>query len=206
MKKFFAVTIFILFGAMAFAQNANIKRIGPTTFSVGAYARPFMFEKVLGSTLHWDWAACIVMVLNYNGLNVSQEQVMSLVDMTVMGTPQDLIFNVNKTTPHAWGPPSKIYTSTATLDADVLFDELSAGRPLIMAAGSVGTEGRAFVVTAMSYTIKFDANGQQTGITPATVTLRDPWPSGLTNRTVNWADFVGLTASLYTIKVEFKKE
>jgi hypothetical protein len=92
----------------------------------------------------------------------------------------------------------------AVLDPDVIFDELAAGRPLILGTGATGMEGRAFVVTAMSYNIKFDANGQQTGITPQTVTLRDPWPTGLANRTINWTDFVTLTASLYTVKVVFK--
>jgi hypothetical protein len=211
MKPLFYTLLFCLFATFASAQNVNIKKISPTTFSVGAYAQPFRFERMVemdASALHLDWAACIMMVLNYNGLNVVQEQIMSLVNGTPkepLSSPQDLMFAINKTTPHAWGNPSKVFCGVATVDADVIFDELSAGRPLILGTGATGMEGRAFVVTAMSYHIKFDANGQQTGITPQTVTLKDPWPSALASRTINWTDFVGITASLYTVKVEFKK-
>jgi hypothetical protein len=209
MKKYCFVIAFSLLAIVAGAQNANIKKINPTTFSVGAYERPFRFERMtMGESLHLDWAMCIMMVLNYNGLNVSQEQVMSLVNGTPeqpLSTPQDLMLAINRTTRRDWGvKESKTYCEVATLDPDVIFDELSAGRPLIVGTRSNGIEGRAFVITAMSYNIKFDANGQQTGITPQTITLRDPWPTGLANRTILWSDFVIATASLYTVKVVFK--
>lgn len=213
MKKVILLSLYALIVQFATAQNANIKRIGQSTFSVGAYDHPFRYERVVANagtppTLNADWAACIMMVLNYNGLNVQQDQILSLNNNRVseaLNAPQDLMFAVNRTSPHDWGDDSKIYTATATLDADVIFDELSAGRPLILGTGAVGMEGRAFVLTAMTYTIKFDANGQQTGIIPQTVTIRDPWPQALASRVVNWQDFVPLTASLYTVKVVFKK-
>ncbi|QKJ30778.1 hypothetical protein HQ865_13800 [Mucilaginibacter mali] len=232
MKTLFSILTFVLITTFASAQNPNIKRIGQTTFSVGAYDHPFRFERVtpplppalsinptdaekdaalqatINATITADWATCIMMVLNYNGLNVQVDQILNLNSNRAAAShnsPQDLMFAINRTSPHDWGADSRIYTSTATLDPDVIFDELSAGRPLILGTGAANMEGRAFVLTAMTYTIKFDANGQQTGITPQTVTIRDPWPQAIASRVVNWADFVPLTASLYTVKVEFKK-
>jgi len=212
MKRYLIILSLCLATQITFAQNKNIVRTGEKTYSVGAYGHPFGFERIIPGVsqnlLFWDWASCIAMCLNYGGLNVSQEQVMSLVNGTPeepQGSPQDLMFAINKTTPTAWGKSSKVYCNTASVDADVLFDELSADRPLIVGTGSVGVEGRAYIVTAMTYNIKFNADGRQTGINPTTVTLRDPWPSALANRTILWSDFVILTASLYTIKVELKK-
>jgi len=213
MKRFFLSLIIVSTCCLsASAQNANIKRIGETTYAVGCYARPFEFDRIMqhaaGNDLFWDWAACIQMALNYGGLFVTQDQVMSLVNGSIddpIGTPQDLIVSANKTTPHDWSSKdAKIYTAAATIDADVVFDELSAGRPIIVGTRRQGEEGRAYILTAMTYTINRDAGGQQTGITPATVVLRDPWPNALANRTVNWVDFVPITASLYTVKVVFK--
>ena len=208
MKHLLLTLSFCFMVQLASAQNKNIIRTGDKTFSVGTYANPFRFERALQASLYWDWAACLEMCLNYAGLNVSQEQVMTLVNGPVdnpLSTPQDLIFAINKNTPPAWGKPSKVFTTNAAIDADVLFDELSANRPLILGAATGGAEGHALIVTAMSYNIKFDANGQQIGITPNNVTLRDPWPTALANRTINWPDFINLTAALYTLKVEFKE-
>jgi hypothetical protein len=221
MKRPLILLAFCFIAQIGLAQNKNIIRIGEKTYSVGAYNHSFRFNKSVytgtQNALYWDWAACIETCLNYDGLEVSQEQIVGLMngkseeptgrpsDEMFVGTPQDLMFMINKSTPSAWGKKSKIYCNTASIDADVIFDELSADRPLIIGTGSVGIEGRAYVVSAMAYNINFDANGQQTGITPTTVTIRDPWPGGLTNRTINWSDFVILAASLHTIKVEFKK-
>lgn len=213
MKRPLIIIAFCFIAQLGLAQNKNIIRTGEKTFSVGLYAKPFRFERInyngTQNALFWDWATCLVMCLNYNGLNVSQEQMMTLVNGSVeepFGAPQDLTFAVNKNTPTAWGKPSKVFCAAANLNADVLFDELSADRPIIIGTGNVGLEGRAYVVTAMAYTIKFDANGQQVGIVPTSVTLRDPWPNSFANRIVQWSDFMTLTASLYTLKVEFKKQ
>jgi len=211
MKRLFILLAFYFVSLCALAQNANVRRIGETTYAVGCFAQPFQFERVVqhqgGNDLFWDWAACLEMCLNYQRLSVSQEQVMSLVNGSIeapVGTPQDLIVSANKTSPHDWGRDSKIYTTTAIIDADVIFDELREGRAIIVGTRRQGEEGRAYILTAMTYTINRDASGQQTGITPATVILRDPWPTALANRTVNWIDFVPSTASLYTVKVVFK--
>lgn len=216
MKHLLSVLTLCFFVQLAFSQeNKNIVRTSEKTYSVGLYAKPFRFERVnLGNEvtsknqLFWDWAACLTMCLNYNGLNVLQEQVITLVNGPIEepeGGPQDLMFAINKNTPTAWGKPSKVFTSTSNVSPDVIFDELYANKPLIIGAGSPALEGRAYVITAMAYNINYDAAGNQTGITPITVTLRDPWPNSPVNRQVNWLDFVNLTASLYTIKVEFKK-
>src|SRR5476651_2230354 len=140
MKHLFFLIAFGFTSLCVSAQNANIKKISATTFSVGCYAQPFQFERIVqhtgsGTELFWDWAACIQMALNYGGLNVSQEQVMRLVNGSVdepVGSPQDLIVSVNKTSPHDWGKDSKMFTTTAAIDPDVIFDELSAGQPIIV--------------------------------------------------------------------------
>src|SRR5476651_958587 len=137
MKRFFISLIVIsAFRLSVSAQNANVRRIRETTYAVGCFAQPFQFERIVqhqgGNDLFWDWAACLEMSLNYQGLNVSQEQVMSLMNGTIeepIGTPLDLIVSANKTTPHDWSSKdAKIYTATAIIDADVIFDELRAGR------------------------------------------------------------------------------
>ncbi|GAB3928288.1 hypothetical protein [Mucilaginibacter myungsuensis] len=213
LKNLFALIATLCVCQAAFSQdNANIIRIADKTFSVGTYARPFRMEKMTitdpDTGPFWNWAVCIEMCLNYAGLNVSQDQVMSLVNGTPkepLGTPSDLTFAINKTTPPAWGKPSKIYCAIANVDPDVIFDELHAGRPMIMGTGGVGTEGTAYMITAMQYTINYDTAGNMTGITPVSITLRDPWPNGKTSQNYIWNDFLAIKASLYTIKVEFKK-
>lgn len=212
MKYLFYLTILVLITFSAAAQNSNVRRINETTYAVGCFERPFQFDRIMqhngGNDLFWDWAACLEMSLNYQGLFVTQDQVMSLVNGPIdapIGTPQDLIVSANKTVPHDWSAKdAKVFTAMATIDPDVIFDEMKAGRPIIVGTRRQGEEGHAYVLIAMTYTINKDADGNQTGITPQTVILRDPWPTALANLTVNWQDFVPITASLYTVKVVFK--
>lgn len=148
------------------------------------------------------YAACIQMILDYNGFNVTQDQVASTFPETAT-SGGDIMINVNSLRTSAWGRSVHVACDVITINEDLIFDELLANRPIVVSR-SIGEVDKASVLTAMTYNIIFDANGNQTGITPLTVTLRDPDLTSASTKAINWSDFSASGSTLYSIKIPEK--
>lgn len=129
----------------------------------------------------WCWAAAIQMVLNYYGVNISQEQIVARtygVDLygSVPNWPGRL--DVITTNLNSWSRDDvgRTYAVISTLNwgaptPTVLVQELSQGRPVIVSYRSGPNTAHAVVITG--------ANFISSPLGPAiqSVVVRDPWPS-----------------------------
>lgn len=200
MKKLSALVTLILFTVFTYAQNKNIIRIATNTYQVSIQISTFRFQKAMqsGGSLS-TYAACLQMILDYNGFNVTQDQVLSTAP-DASTKPDDFLLNISMARTSLWGRSAHIDCNTINVNEDLIFDELSANRPIILSRN--GSSGEtASIITAMSYNIRFDAGGNQTGITPVNVTVRDPASGAPSVKIINWADFSSGGNVLYSVNI-----
>ncbi|HUS65131.1 MAG TPA: papain-like cysteine protease family protein [Kofleriaceae bacterium] len=144
----------------------------------------------------WCWAAASQMVLNYLGLRVSQEDVITRAYGGYLdrpASPLEISITLDGWTPEGvLGLPRTVRASSwsGITSSDVVAD-LGAGRPMIVGLRNPdGQGGHAFVLTAMTYDV--DAAGRIIG---RTVTVRDPWPDSPSVQELSWDEvasrFVG---------------
>ena len=133
---------------------------------------------------NWCWAACTQMVLNYQGVDVSQEQIVERVFGYCVdrpGSAEDIVEGAR-----GW------YVDGYTIDAQSdyafipqkLVDDLVNKYPLVVGLRMPGqTVGHAYVLTGMSF------NKQGDSVYPQSVILRDPWPDNPSRVELTWSDF-----------------
>ncbi len=133
---------------------------------------------------NWCWAACTQMVLNYQGVNVSQENIVERVfgfQVDSPGSAKDIVQGAS-----GW------YVDGCTIVAKAdysfipqkLIDDLVNKYPLIVGLSMPGQNvGHAYVLTGLS----FQKNGDT--IYPHSVILRDPWPDNPSRVVLPWDDF-----------------
>lgn len=133
---------------------------------------------------NWCWAACTQMVLNYQGVDVSQEEIVERVfgfQVDRPGNAQDIVRGAK-----GW------YVNGYTIDAKAdnsfipqkLIDDLVNKYPLVVGLSMPGQNvGHAYVLTGMS----FEKEGNS--VYPKSVILRDPWPDNQSRIVLSWSDF-----------------
>lgn len=129
----------------------------------------------------WCWAASIQMILNYYGVNIAQEQIVARTyGMDPFGRLpnwggnfQNITANLNNWNIDNFGRP---YAVSARLGLGaptpaILLEELSRGRPVMVAYSTGPNSGHAVIVTAASFTMS------PAGPVIQSLVVRDPWPS-----------------------------
>ena len=129
----------------------------------------------------WCWAASIQMVLNYLGVDISQEQIVARTYGVETsgnlpnraGDFQRITGNLNNWSIDNRGRPYVVssFFGSGAPPPSYLLSELAAGRPVIVGYASGPSSGHAVVITAASWTPS--ANGPMI----RTLVVRDPWPS-----------------------------
>lgn len=133
---------------------------------------------------NWCWAACTQMVLNYQGVDVSQEQIVERVfgaRVDRPGTAQNIVEGAS-----GWYVDG--YTIGAKADYSFipqkLVDDLVNKYPLVVGLSRPGQNvGHAYVLTGLSF------QKQGNAIYPQSVILRDPWPGNQSRIVLSWSDF-----------------
>ncbi|MCA9776431.1 MAG: C39 family peptidase [Candidatus Eremiobacteraeota bacterium] len=125
---------------------------------------------------NWCWAACIQMVLNYHGLYVDQQDIVTRIYGAAIDRPANgdqIMAALTGWAPDTRGRRSQIYADNYNLDAATIINDLDKKWPLIVGLrGARGAAtGHAYVMTA-AYFSK-DQSGQPT---IHRVVLRDPFP------------------------------
>lgn len=135
---------------------------------------------------HWCWAACVQMVLNYQGVDVDQEEIVRRAlgsRINRGGTAFDIQRGAN-----GWN------TGTHTICACVDYPEnvspqtfikdLIDKYPLIIGLEMPGqSDGHAYVLTGISFR---EENGSYQ---PIEVILRNPWPTAPSKEKLPWSEF-----------------
>lgn len=125
----------------------------------------------------WCWAACIEMVLNYHGIDITQEQI---VERTYGVDPYGNLpdwagsYDVIHQNLNNWSFDNngrryivESYMGWGAPHPEDLLDELAHGFPIIIGYSTGHDTGHAVVLTAASFV------GQEI----QTIVVRDPWPS-----------------------------
>lgn len=133
---------------------------------------------------NWCWAACTQMVLNYQGVSASQEQIVE----RVFGSRVDRPGSAQNIVQGASGWYVDGHTIGAKADYSFvpqkLIDDLVNKYPLVVGLSMPGQNvGHAYVLTGLSFQRQGDA------IYPQSVILRDPWPDNQSRLVLSWSDF-----------------
>lgn len=136
---------------------------------------------------NWCWAACVQMVLNYHGLYVQQQDVVSRIFGSTVDEPangEQILAALSGWAPDSRGRRSAIRANANNHDHASIIRDLDKKWPLIVGlegARGIAT-GHAYVLTAAYF--KMDNFGNPV---IQQVVLRDPFP-GFESRTVLNAD------------------
>jgi hypothetical protein len=132
----------------------------------------------------WCWAACVQMVLNYQGVYVEQKDLVKKAFGIVTnkgGTGYDIVKAAN-----GWYVKGK--TIAAQMGGKSQFDlinDLAYHYPVIIGLNMPGQNmGHAYVLTAVFY--YYDSYKRKV---PTKVVLRDPWPYNESRTVLTWYDF-----------------
>lgn len=136
--------------------------------------------------MNWCWAACTQMVLNYQGVQVTQEEIVQRVfggQYDRGGTAYDIAKGAN-----GWNTKGQKIVSRVenpnTVTAKSLVMDLRDKYPLVIGLRMPGqTVGHAYVMTGISFYIKNNT------YYPQEVILRDPWPENESRIKLEWDDF-----------------
>lgn len=195
LKQFLAVSLVLLCAAPALAQSPYARPAYPQLQYVGIPSGHMNFVAASQRNSQWCWAASIQMVLNYYGVNISQEQIVARTYGSDPygnlpnwpGSFEAITANLNNWSVDNHG---QRYQVMATLNwgaptPRVLLQELSQGRPVIVGYRSGPNSGHAVVITAASFT------PSPNGPIIQSVVARDPWPSEQNMRTQGRVEYRG---------------
>lgn len=157
------------------------KNYAQQTYTVGIPSAQFDYYASSQRNTNWCWAACIQMILNYYGINITQEQIVQRsygtdADGTLpnwAGSFQTITANLNN-----WNIDNSgnSYVVQAALyfyapNPSYLIQELSNQHPVLIGYNSGQNSGHAVVITACSYILT------NSGPIIQSIVVRDPWPS-----------------------------
>jgi hypothetical protein len=125
---------------------------------------------------NWCWAACIQMVLNYHGLYVDQQDIVSRVFGGAVDRPANgdqIMTALQGWAPDSRGRKSEILADAYNLDPSTVINDLDQKWPLIVGlSGARGAAtGHAYVMTAAYF-----SRGSNGAPIIHRVVLRDPFP------------------------------
>ena len=137
---------------------------------------------------NWCWAACSQMILNYHGLYVTQEQIVTKIYGGLIDQPaneEQIKRALSGWAPNVQGRTSNIYCQSGLTNVNEMTQALAYKWPLIvgMKVPESGI-GHAYVMTAIYYT-----TDQYNNTIPEKVVLRDPMPGKDGRLEVGWKEF-----------------
>ncbi|MDE6339517.1 MAG: C39 family peptidase [Muribaculaceae bacterium] len=134
----------------------------------------------------WCWAACAQMVLNYQGVDVRQEDLVRRAKgnrVNEGGTAYDI-----QRAADGWRTGGHVIAARVdnpnSVTAQTFIDDLIDKYPVIIGLEMPGqTVGHAYVLTGISFR---NSNGSYQ---PIEVILRNPWPSSPSKEKLPWSEF-----------------
>lgn len=157
------------------------------TYCAAANKNNLIFEQVADSQTEtmWCWAACIKMVLNYQGIHTTQEEIVERTFGRIINQGANCIEIAN--TADGWqggGVEIKSWYDSNLSVSDAI-ESLAYHYPLIVGMDIPNQDiNHAYVLSAVYF--KRDSNGKKI---PLAVSLRDPWPYNKSLTHLSWTDF-----------------
>ena len=191
MKHFVSICTLVLSLFPSYAI-ADLYQIGPNYFVAGVSSDKFRFfaapeQQGRQRQTYWCWAATIQMVLNYHGLYVNQEQIVTrifgrLIDRP--GTLKQILTALSGWAPDVRGRFSQIVARPYIFQGSDIVEDLAYRWPLIVGLSQPGQIGHAYVLTAVFYSVV-----PYNQPVFHRVVLRDPWPGNRSRIEMSWQEF-----------------
>jgi len=172
-------------------QQGQVVQFEDGSYCAAIRSDVFKYYVAKQEKANWCWAACTQMVLNYQGVQITQEDIVEKAFGALVDKPAgaDVIaraangWNYNGTSLKAWADYN---ISPSTISLHKLIDALAYKYPVIIGLKMPGQThvGHAYVLTAIYYRKNGDIKS------PFKVALRDPWPTNPSRLELSWDDFV----------------
>jgi len=159
---------------------------GNQVYCAGVKTDIFKYSAASQENDNWCWAACVQMVLHYQGVYVSQRDLVRKAFGTTENRPANGAAIVRAA--NGWRVDGKtIVAGMGNKSTINLIDDLAFHYPVIIGLDMPGQNvGHAFVLTAIFY--YYDDNNT---MRPYKVVLRDPWGynDNPSRHELGWSDF-----------------
>lgn len=186
--------IIALLGApsLARAQAPSVQPIGPGLWAAGIPTNEFEYFAApqtagLQRQTNWCWAATVQMVLNYRGVQVTQEQIVQRIFAGAVpnlpGQPNQILTALSGWAFTRDGRRVILTSSPFAFDGSEIVRDLAERWPIVVGV-NMGSSGHAFVLTAVTYSVD-----QWNRPIFRSAILRDPWPGNPSRIEVPWEAF-----------------
>lgn len=187
MKRFATIVFLLAISLSAFPQG-RIYQLGTgNDYAAAIKTEKFTFYAAKQDADNWCWAACIQMVLDYQGLFVEQCEIVKKAFGMSDCSNMPANCSTTKAGAEGWRIGNRIVKATIDSKADCshLVDQLAYKNPVVVGLNMPPNSiGHAYVLTA----IFFRYNSLNEKI-PYKVVLRDPWPPNQSRQEFGWSDF-----------------
>jgi hypothetical protein len=193
LKNSYIVILILLFFLISYNPSfaQNITQIGPGLYQVGiktSELQYFVAPETNGRQRqsNWCWAACIQMVLNYHGIYVTQEQIVTRVFGKLINSRANL--NHILAGLQGWALQNNknpvVVTAYKVNKWSDLVKDLAYRKPMIVVLRNTSQGSHAYVLTAATYYV--DSRNEPIF---RTLVLRDPWPRNQSRLELGSRDF-----------------
>jgi len=199
MRKLTLILTVLLFTIFQVNAQRSIKQLGQNYFVAGPPSYEVQYIASTQRCQNWCWAACAQMVLNYHGLNVSQEQIVQKIYGGLPckpGNANQIMNALSGWAPDTRGRYSQIYSQYGVYNGSDIVDQLSRKWPIIVGLDNPSGGGHAYVLTAIYYSVD-----QWNNPIIDKVVLRNPWPKSPSKEYMNWSTFVSRNPKFFKVWV-----
>jgi len=190
MQKFLLIFLLSFYSLISFSQpgprKGEILQLGDgNNYCAAIETSKFIYYVARQEYDNWCWAACIQMVLNYQGIKISQNDIVRKAFGAIVNRPAGC--QVMTSAADNWNYGGVVIKAWHQTDTDQfeLIDDLANKYPVIIGLNMPNQNiGHAYVLTA----IYFQYNDSKKKI-PYKVALRDPWPDNPSRTELTWKDF-----------------
>lgn len=187
-RQVLIIILTLLTTVSVFSQGRIFQIDSRNDFAAAVKTEKFQFYEAFQNEDNWCWAACIQMVLDYQGLFVDQCTIVKKAFKTsrCVNRPADC-YTIEDGV-DGWSVNNRQIEGEVDFSPSAyeLIDQLAYRNPVIIGLNMPGQNiGHAYVLTAVFFS--YDSNDRKV---PDKVVLRDPWPDNPSRQEFEWSDFV----------------
>ncbi|MHC9541508.1 MAG: papain-like cysteine protease family protein [Vulcanimicrobiota bacterium] len=184
------ITVMLLTGTVT-AQD--IRQLSPGLYCAGIPSDEFVYKAAPESSgkqrmTNWCWAACIQMILNFHGVEATQEEIVTRMFGTTIDKPASaevILAALSGWAVSAKGKPVIISASPMIFKGSDIVADLAYHQPLVVGLTTPNGISHACVLTAVSYSVDQYTNEPLF----SSVVIRDPWPGKSSRNEMSWMEF-----------------
>lgn len=187
-RIYIILNLILLINLPAFSQGKIYQIDNRNDYAAAVKTEKFQFYAASQKESNWCWAACIQMVLNYQGLLVDQCTIVKKAFNTTRCVNQPADCHTIEYGVSGWQINNRQIRGQVDFSPSTgeLIDQLAYRNPVIIGLDMPGNNiGHAYVLTAIFFS--YDLNNRKV---PYKVVLRDPWPDHPSRQELSWSDFV----------------